>query len=122
MALVVLAACSGDDTSGGGFLGGTTTQPEGPTAVAEVGRWSNHTDLDTEDFTVQGTWELHWNIRDGSGVAVRWYEPGAEFATDDLDVHGEGPGQTTVRKGGTYYLRFTSIGGTDYEFWVVDVP
>ncbi len=131
--VLVLAACSskGVNTTGptattaGGLLdevgvGERVTVPTQPAEPVEVGRWKNNTSTDTENFTVDGTWELHWNVTGQYGATAEWTEPGAGFPTDILQMP-TGAGQSTIRKGGTYYLSIDAIGGS-FEVWVVDVP
>lgn len=100
---------------------GTTTTTAAPAPV-EVARWSGSVDTDTENFTVDDSWEIHWNVtgNENGGAFFTWLVPGEAFPADSLSVD-VGSGHSLVREGGTFYFEIKAI-AVSYEVWVVDIP
>lgn len=119
--VALLAACAEPSQDNVSPIGPTTTVGETTTDQhVEVGRWSGSTSTDTENITVEESWELHWKITGEGIVSVQWLEPG-DVLPDGMRTLDEPAGSSLIREGGTFYL---SIGvyGPSFEVWAVDVP
>lgn len=105
----------------------TTTEPPTTTTTAppqpvEVARFSGgSTGTETQDFTVDGTWELQYSASGGAGLIVELIDSATGNRVDNISPDA-GSGTSSFRQGGTYYLKVQTFGTDSWELVVVDVP
>jgi len=72
-------------------------------------------------FTVRDRWDIRWHVK-GGPVAIWLHDENGKVIRQAVEQPQAGAGSARQSAGGTYYLRLTGPGTTEWTVTVVQLP